>query len=112
MEIETTTDDTSTEVVDGVHLTQGAAGEQASIQRFYIEPGAEVPEHDHPHEQVGTITQGTLTFIVDGEERLVHTGDTYIIPGDEPHAAINDQDVPVEGFDIFAPPRANPDWKE
>jgi len=35
------------EAVDGVFLT-GAAGDETSIQRFVIDPGAEVPEHDHP----------------------------------------------------------------
>ncbi|MES3160936.1 MAG: cupin domain-containing protein [Halorubrum sp.] len=102
----------STEAVPGVHLTQGAVGEEASIQQFYIEPGAEVPEHEHPHEQVGTVTSGTLTFVVDGEERPVHAGDTFVVPGGEPHSAYNDRDVPVEGFDVFAPPRPNPDWQE
>ncbi|OYR59154.1 cupin domain-containing protein [Halorubrum halodurans] len=102
----------ATEAVPGVHLTQGAAGDEASIQRFYIEPGAEVPEHDHPHEQVGTVTAGALTFVVDGEERTVHAGDTFAIPGGEPHAAVNEGEVPVEGFDVFAPPRPNPDWEE
>ena len=31
------------EVVDGVHLTQMAAGEPMSVQHFHIEPGAVVP---------------------------------------------------------------------
>lgn len=101
----------STEAVPGVHLTQGAAGEKASVQRFSIEPGAEVPEHDHPHEQVGTVTSGVLTFFLDGETLRVGAGDTFAIPGGEPHAAANEGDVPVEGFDVFSPPRPNPDWE-
>lgn len=100
------------EAVESVFLTQGAAGERTSIQRFVIEPGADVPEHDHPHEQVGVVTEGTATFVVDGEELAVGPGDTYVIPGDEPHAARNDGDDPVVGYDIFSPPRANPDWQE
>ncbi|GAB6880530.1 hypothetical protein JCM17823_28040 [Halorubrum gandharaense] len=100
------------EAVSGVHLKQGAAGEEASIQRFYIEPGAEVPEHDHHHEQVGTVTSGTLTFYVGDEELHVHAGDTFVIPGGEPHSAVNEGDVPVEGFDVFAPARPDPDWGE
>ncbi|WP_418285878.1 cupin domain-containing protein [Halorubrum sp. DTA46] len=100
------------EAVENVFLTQGAAGERTSIQRFVIEPGADVPEHDHHHEQVGVVTEGTATFVVDGEELAVGPGDTYVIPGDEPHAARNDGDEPVVGYDIFSPPRANPDWQE
>ncbi|WP_435092954.1 cupin domain-containing protein [Halorubrum sp. N11] len=102
----------ATEAVDGVFLTQGAAGDETSIQRFVIDPGAEVPKHDHPHEQVGVITEGTITFVVDGEDRVVEAGDTYVIPGDEPHAARNDGDETVVGYDIFSPPRTNPDWQE
>lgn len=52
------------EAVDGVHLTQLAVGEQMSVQHFHIEPGAMVPEHSHPHEQVGYVARGTLTFMV------------------------------------------------
>jgi len=33
------------------------------------------------------ITEGTITFVVDGEDRVVEAGDTYVIPGSEPHAA-------------------------
>lgn len=100
------------EAVPGVHLSQLAAGEEMSVQYFYIEPGAEVPEHSHPHEQAGFIAEGTLTFLVDGEELDTGEGDTYVIPGDEPHAAENRGDVPVVGVDIFSPPRVNPDWQK
>ncbi|EMA66444.1 cupin [Halorubrum aidingense JCM 13560] len=100
------------EAVEDVFLTQGAAGEKMSVQEFVIEPGADVPTHDHPHEQVGVITAGTATFVVDGEDILVGPGDTYVIPSGEPHAARNDGDDPVVGYDIFSPPRTNPDWQE
>ncbi|KDS91138.1 cupin [Halorubrum saccharovorum] len=100
------------EAIEGVFLTQGAAGDETSIQRFVIDPGAEVPEHDHHHEQVGAIAKGAITFVVDGDERVVEAGDTYVIPGGEPHAARNDGDEPVVGYDIFSPPRTNPDWQK
>ncbi|UPW01256.1 cupin domain-containing protein [Halorussus gelatinilyticus] len=102
----------STEAVDGVHLSLLAGADEMNVQHFFIEPDAEVPEHSHPNEQTGFITNGTLTFLVDGEEIDVSEGDSYAIPGDEPHAAENRGDVPVEGVDIFSPPRENPDWKD
>ncbi|PSQ56115.1 cupin domain-containing protein [Halobacteriales archaeon SW_8_68_21] len=112
MDIVPDADAEAVEAVDGVFLTQGAVGEAMSIQRFEIDPGDAVPEHDHPHEQIGIITEGAITFAVDGDERVVEAGDTYVIPGGEPHAATNRDDEPVVGYDIFSPPRANPDWGE
>ena len=100
------------EVVEGVHLTQLVVGGEMSGQHFHIEPGASVPEHSHEHEQVGIVTRGTLTFLVDGEEVVVGAGESYGIPSEEPHAAENRRDEPVQGIDIFAPPRADPDWAE
>lgn len=101
------------EAVDGVHLIQLAVGERMSVQHFRIEPGAVVPEHDHPHEQVGYLYGGTLTFIgADGTEVEVGPGDSYALAGDEPHAVENRGDEDGVGIDVFSPPRANPDWQE
>lgn len=111
MEIVGDNDVEAAEAMPGVHLTQGAAGERASIQRFHIEPGATVPEHAHPHEQIGTVTGGALTLVVDGETRVVTTGDTFVIAGGEPHAARNDGDQPATGVEVFSPARPNPDWE-
>lgn len=101
------------EVVDGVHLTQLAVGDRMSVQHVRMEPGAVVPEHDHPHEQVGYMYQGTLTFVLtDGTEVAVAAGDAYQLDGGEAHAAENRGDVDALGIDVFSPPRANPDWLE
>jgi len=100
------------EVVDGVHLTQLAAGERMSIQHFHIEPGARVPEHSHEHEQTGFVYAGMLVFEVDGEEHVIGPNESYAIPSGEPHAATNLRDDPVHGIDVFAPPRLDPDWAD
>lgn len=103
---------TETEAIAGVHLAQLAAGKEMSVQHFRIEPGASVPEHDHPHEQAGFVYEGALTFRVDGEETVVDAGDSYILAGREPHAAENRGEETVRGVDVFAPPRPDPDWAE
>lgn len=101
------------EAVEAVHLTQLAAGDRTSIQAFEIEPGATVPEHSHHHEQTGFVYEGELTFVLeDGAELVVGPGDSFTIPGEEPHAAENRGDATVRGVDIFAPPRPDPDWAE
>lgn len=118
------------EAVDGVHLSALAAGERASVQKFRVDPGQEVPTHDHPHEQVGYLVEGALRFVVgaettdepqereevngggEREEVIVEAGESYVLSGGEPHGAINDGDVPAVGIDVFSPPRTDPDWKE
>ena len=101
------------EVLDGVHLAQLAAGEQTSVQHFRIEPGATVPMHSHHHEQSGFVSDGEATFVLeDGSELVVAAGESYVLAGDESHSVENRGDRPLEGVDIFSPPRTDPDWAE
>ncbi len=101
----------TSEAAAGVHLALLAGTESMNVQHFEIEPGAVVAEHSHPHEQAGFIYQGELTFITDGEEIVCSPGDSYGIPGDQPHAAENRGEEVVKGIDIFDPPRENPSWQ-
>lgn len=105
------------EVVDGVHLTQMAAGERMSIQHYHFEPGSGVPLHDHPHEQLGIVFRGSMRFSIpkddaaeETRDSIVASGESYAIPGGEPHAAVNDGDVAAVGIDVFSPPRLEPPW--
>lgn len=105
-------DQDSAEPVEDVYLTALAAGEKMSMQEFEIEPGATIPEHDHPHEQLGFIYEGELTFLCEGETVTVEAGDSYTIPGGQPHGIENRGDTVVRGIDVFSPPRTDPDWAE
>lgn len=100
------------EPVENVTLKLLASGEKTSMQLFEIEPGAAVPEHSHPHEQTGFVYEGELTFVSGGEEIVIGAGDSFSIPGEEPHSVTNDSDVLARGVDIFSPPRTDPDWAE
>jgi len=112
MQVEAHSANRTVEVVDGVHLTQLAVGDRMSMQHVHIEPGAVVPEHSHEHEQVGYITSGSGVFVVDGEEFPVSSGDAYHLASEEPHSVEATGDEPLDGIDVFAPPRADPDWME
>ena len=100
------------EAADGVHLALMAGSDAMNVQHFEIEPGAAVEEHSHPNEQTGFIYEGELVFTVDGEEIVCGPGDSYAIPGDQPHGAENRGDETVRGVDIFSPPRENPSWQD
>ena len=50
-----------------------------------LDPSSIVPEHSHPHEQIGVCLTGSLSFEVAGERREVGAGGTWAIPGGVPH---------------------------
>jgi quercetin dioxygenase-like cupin family protein len=62
-----------------------------------------VPEHTHPHEQIGYLSRGRLLFRIADEERVLEVGDSWCIPGDVPHVVMALEDSIA--IDIFAPPR-------
>ncbi|WP_435067542.1 cupin domain-containing protein [Haloplanus sp. C73] len=112
MDVLSTEDARTDEAVPGVYLSQLADGDEMSVQKFVIDPDEAVPEHSHPHEQAGFVTRGEGVFVVDGEERVVTVGDSYVVPGGEAHRVENRGDEPFEGIDVFSPPRTDPDWRD
>lgn len=70
-----------------------------------IEAGEMVPEHSHPHEQMGICLEGEAEFKGEGESVIVKKGMTYFIKSNEKHS------VKVTGkkkglfLDVFSPPR-------
>ena len=112
MEVVSLADADSPEVLDGVVLSQLAAGERMSVQHFRIEPGAVVDAHSHEHEQVGFLTEGAIDFVVDGQEYPVRAGDSYAIPGEAVHSATVPGEAAAVGVELFSPPRPDPPWAD
>ena len=79
-------------------------GNEMMVSLVEFQPGAVVEEHEHPHEQVGTVVQGRARFIVDGVENVLGPGDMYVIPGGVRHKVVA-LDEPVTAFDVFHPIR-------
>ena len=69
-----------------------------------IDPDTEVPEHQHPHEQVVRILEGAAWFYVGHDEKLLVTGDHYVIPGGVPHRVVATAEGCV-ALDIWSPIR-------
>lgn len=55
--------------------------------RIEMTPGQRLPEHTHDHEEVFHVLSGRLTASLDGEETVVLTGDTVMIPPGVSHFA-------------------------
>lgn len=70
----------------------------------FVEAGASVPEHRHPHEQCGLGLEGEFELVIEGEARVIRTGDSYCIPGGVPHSA-RGLTPGARALDIFSPPR-------
>lgn len=98
------------EVADDVYLSDLAAGERASMKFWRVEPGATLPTHRHSNEQIGYVISGTLTALVEGEERTLEPGDSYAFQSGELHGAENRGDEPAVGIGVLSPPRQQPDW--
>lgn len=79
-------------------------GERLMLSLVEIDAGAEVPLHEHPHEQGGVVLQGTMRLTIGDESRVLSSGQMYIIPGNTPHRAVA-VDGPVRVMDVFSPVR-------
>lgn len=95
--------------IDPKQLAEGVtirviAGEKMTMVVFSMEKGAQIPEHSHPHEQMGLVSAGKMSLIVDGEAQTVEPGAAWHIPGDVAHSGecLEDDTVVVE---FFSPPR-------
>jgi quercetin dioxygenase-like cupin family protein len=61
-----------------------------------IQPTGAVPLHTHPGDCVGSVLEGTVELLVDGQPpRRVAAGDTYANPRGTPHGFRNVGDAPA-----------------
>ena len=79
-------------------------GKNMTVVFFSLAPGALVPEHSHPHEQIGTVLKGSIELNIAGEKKIVSAGGAYHIPGDVAHSGQN-LDYASEVIEIFSPAR-------
>ena len=78
-------------------------GDKITLSFVDIEPGAILPEHSHPHEQITFIMEGELEMVIGGEKMLLTPGMVHVIPGNVRHSAIARTAVKV--LDSFLPVR-------
>jgi quercetin dioxygenase-like cupin family protein len=87
----------------GVHA-RALFGDSTMLNLVELEPGAVVPEHSHPHEQMGIVISGEIVMIFDGEERPCHAMDAMHIPSGVTHGAYAGPEGAVV-LDVFVPIR-------
>jgi quercetin dioxygenase-like cupin family protein len=81
-------------------------GDREMLAQTYLKRGALVPLHTHASEQMTYVLQGSLRFLVEGEEVIVREGEVIHIPSGVPHQAEALEDT--FELDVFSPVRE--DW--
>lgn len=90
-------------LADGVRMKSLIHGERTHLCEFRIAKGGCVPQHSHPHEQIGYLIAGRVRFRVGNETFDAGPGDSWCLPGNLPHAAdILEDSIMVE---VFSPCR-------
>jgi quercetin dioxygenase-like cupin family protein len=84
-------------------------GEGAMLNLIEFEPGAVVPLHSHPHEQLGIVLRGVQVLVVDGVEHPLGPMEAYVLPGGVEHSAHCGPDGATV-LDVFQPVRE--DYRE
>ena len=68
----------------------GVKDREAVLARGEFQPGAAVPKHTHPGEEVGYILEGEFTLEVEGSPpKTLKAGETFFIPAGQVHSAKN-----------------------
>lgn len=93
----------SVEMFPGVRRRTLNSGDHTTLIEVAIDAGSVVPSHTHPHEQIGYVARGRVRFEISGEVRELTAGDSYLVPGGEPHEVTALEDSIC--IDVFSPPR-------
>jgi quercetin dioxygenase-like cupin family protein len=92
-----------TEMLPGVDR-RAVYQEGLMITLVDLAPGAVIPDHHHPHQQITYVVSGAMEFDLDGEKQVLYPGDGAVIPPDVPHSAVT-LDEPCQVIDAWHPVR-------
>ena len=59
--------------------------EELMMCEITFEKGAQGNFHSHPHRQITYIAEGSFSFTIGGETKVVKKGDSVFMPGDVDH---------------------------
>lgn len=70
----------------------GRGAQETMCYRTALPSEVRLPQHTHDHEEVFHVLSGRLTAWIDGEETVVESGDTVMIPAGVSHYSYTDSD--------------------
>ena len=92
----------SKEILPGLH-GKIIHGDSISWAFWDLEKGAEVPEHNHFHEQIMHVLEGKFEFTLNDKTSLYGPGSVVIINSDIPHSGKAITKCKI--MDVFSPVR-------
>ena len=90
-------------LLEGITL-RAVAGDKTMMTFFDLQPGACIPPHRHPHEQISYVIEGEIEFTLDGESRMLRRGDGVVVGADREHS-VRVLDRPALAVDAWYPIR-------
>ena len=80
-----------------------ARGGKMMLVEVTFKKGAVGYLHSHPHEQVSYIQKGSFEVEINGEKRILETGDSFYAAPDAKHGVVALEDSVI--IDVFTPQR-------
>ena len=96
-------DEIALEKVTEMLSRKTVAGEREMLVQVYVKRGCLVPMHAHDSEQMTYVLQGSLRFLVGGEEITVREGEVLHIPSGVAHQSEALEDT--FELEVFSPLR-------
>ena len=85
------------------------AGREVVMARGEFDPGAAVPKHTHPGDEVGYVLEGEITLDVEGKPpATMKAGDTFFVPARTVHSAKNTGKTPAKVLSSYLVEKGKP----
>ncbi len=76
-----------------------------NLMFFLVDVKGEVPEHSHPHEQMGICLSGKAELVSGSQRAIVEAGTAYWLKPNERHSVRVIGNESATFLDVFSPPR-------
>jgi len=84
-----------------MHTTEA---EKMTLSIVDMDPHSVIPEHSHPHEQIGYMVEGEAEFVIEGRSLTVRAGQMWRLLGGVRHKVVTGDRL-MRAIDVFYPIR-------